>query len=57
MDPQSLPAIADQRGLSKLCKVTRNVGLGGSDRMGEFTDAEFLMLQQQQQAAKPGGMG
>lgn len=57
MDPQSGQAITHQLSLAELCEVAGDVGLRGADRMGEFTDAELLVLEQQHQAAQPRGMG
>jgi len=54
VDPQTLPSAADQAGLAQLRQMARDRRLGRPDRRGEFTDTEFTVLEEQNQAAQPG---
>ncbi len=53
MDPQALSPVSDQTRLAELTEMTRHMGLGGTDGLGEFTHTELLIFPEEEQAAEP----
>lgn len=52
VDPQPLAPVGHQSRFPELAKMAGYVGLGGAGGVGEFADAEFLELEEKQQAAE-----
>jgi len=52
MNPQAIPAVADQSSLTQMCEMSGNVRLGGTGGMGEFANAEFVIPFKQKKAAQ-----
>ena len=54
MDPEALSPVCDQTRLAELAEMSRHMGLGSTNGVGEFAHAKLLMFEQQHEAPQPG---